>query len=74
MDRLRRHPIGVLVSVGLVAALWVVAATILTSPARGLGAGWSIVVAPPQTPQSAQKDVVLLGSSCANAWSCWAAG
>ena len=74
MDRLRRHPVRVATCVGVVALVFGVVAAGFVPQAKASPSGWNIVVGGPGSPADATSNALLLGDTCADAWSCWAFG
>ena len=66
----RRH-IRLLAALGVVAIVGGVVTSFGTPPAQGANTGWAIVNGGAQDPQATQ---LLLNTTCANAWDCWAVG
>src|ERR1700728_1545539 len=64
-----RHVVGIC-SAGLVAVLVVAALSIPTAQAS-LSPGWNIITS---ANSGAQVSDLLLGTTCTNAWNCWAVG
>src|ERR1700733_2598055 len=74
MDRFRRHPLRVVTCLGAMALVCGVVAAGFVPPAKASPSGWNIVVGGPGNPANAPPNAILLGDTCADAWSCWAVG
>ena len=66
-----RHRLRWVVTASLVAALTSIVAVSTQTPSQAASSGWNIVTSPSSSPTA---DDILLGSSCADSFSCWAVG